>query len=142
MDRDRLAQLTMDAVASAVEGNAERASDAMTAIGTSGDPFDMYAACCAFADVAKRAMVKATGTEPNLAAGDMWAIVDLTPDQDHDPAETFAVRFLIAYANDDRETPPALYRAALEAGPDHFIASTCALLSNAAGLHRMAMSLP
>lgn len=141
MERDQLARLTMDAISFAVLTDADRATAALDEIGTSGDPFDMYAACCAFADVAKRAMVKVFGQEPNLSAGDMWVIEDLTPDiPDKDPAKTFAIRFMIAYANDDKDTAPALYRAALEAGPEQFTESVCALLADAADLHRLSLN--
>lgn len=138
MDQDRLHQLTMDALSAAVLKDADRASDAITEIGASGDPFDMYAACCGFAEIAKRAMTKALGQKPDLAAGDMWILEDLKPSSpDKNPAETFAVRFMTAYANDDKDTVPALYRTALEAGPEQFVDSVCALLANAADLHRL-----
>jgi len=140
MNHDRLARLTTDALYFALIGDAERASDAITEIGTSGSPFDMYAACCGFAETAKRAMVKALGDEPDLTAGDMWILEDLKPGTpDKSPAETFAVRFITAYANDDRDTAPALFRAAIEAGPEQYVDSVCALLGNAAQLRRLSM---
>ncbi|MGW1039858.1 hypothetical protein [Streptomyces sp. NPDC002547] len=140
MDRDHLARLTMDAIAFAVMKDAERASVALDEIGMSGDHFHMYAACCAFASVARDAMVKVFGYEPDLTAGDMWALEELEPGgMADDPAKTFAVRFIVAYANDDKETAPALFRAALEAGPDQFTESVCALLGNAADLHRLGL---
>ena len=138
MERDQLARLTMDALSFAVLQDAERAADALDEIGTSGEPFDMYSAFCGLAEVAKRAMVKVLGDKPNLAAGDMWMIEELKPGGlDADPAKTFAVRFLIAYANDDKDMAPALFRTALEAGPDQFSESVCALLGDAADLHRL-----
>jgi hypothetical protein len=140
MDRNELARHTMDALSFAVLGDAERASDALNKIGTSGDLFDMYAACCGFADVAKRAMAKVLGQEPDLASGDMWVIEELKPGGlDKDPAKTFAIRFMIAYANDDKDTAPALFRAALDAGPEQFTESVCALLGDAADLHRLSL---
>lgn len=138
MDRDQLAQLTMDAMSFAVLADADRATEALDGIGASGDPFDMYSACCGFAEIAKRAMVKVFGDKPNLAAGDMWMIEELKPGGlDADPAKTFAIRLLIAYANDDKDMAPALFRTALEAGPDQFTESVCALLADAADLHRL-----
>ena len=140
MDRNELARLTMDALTFAMLGDADRATNALDEIGTSGDPFDMYAACCGFAETAKRAMVKVFGREPDLAAGDMWVIEELKPGGlDKDPAKTFAVRFMIAYANDDKDTVPALYRAALDAGPERFTESVCALLGDVADLHRLSL---
>lgn len=140
MDRKRLAQLTMDALSFAILADADRATEALNEIGTSGDPFDMYSACCGFAEVAKRAMTKVFRDEPNLAAGDMWVLEELKPGGlDDDPAKTFAVRFVVAYANDDKDTAPALYRAALEAGPEQFTESVCALLADAADLHRLSL---
>lgn len=138
MDRDQLARLTMDALSFAVLSDADRAVEALDEIGASGDPFDMYAACCGFAEIAKRAMAKVLGESPDLAAGDMWILEELQPGGLADsPAKTFAVRFMVAYANDDKDTVPALYRTALEAGPEQFTESVCALLADAADLHRM-----
>jgi hypothetical protein len=140
MEHDRLARLTMDALQFAILQDADRAAEAIDEIGLSGDPFDMYAACCGFAETAKRAMVKVLGDKPNLAAGDMWMVQELKPGgMDADPAKTFAVRFLIAYANDDKDMAPVLYRAALEAGPEQFADSVCALLGDAADLHRLSL---
>ena len=140
MDRDRLAQLTMDAMSFAVLADADRATEALDEIGASGDPFDMYSACCGFAAVAKRAMTKVLGDEPDLTAGDMWVIEELKPGgMDANPAKTFAIRFMIAYANDDKDTVPALFRTALEAGPEQFTESVCALLADAADLHRLSL---
>ncbi|MFI8360760.1 hypothetical protein ACIGD1_11430 [Streptomyces sp. NPDC085612] len=141
MNRDDHTRLTMNAMASAVAGDADRACDALDQLGDTGDPFHMYAACCAFAEVGTRAMRLVTGETPDLARGDMWALQELKPGgMDVSPAKTFAVRFLVAYANDDRDTVPALYRAALEAGPEAFTESVCELLLNAADLHRLATS--
>lgn len=138
MEQDQLLRLTMDAISFAVLRDVDRATQALDEIGASGDPFDMYSACCGFADVARRAMTKVLGAEPNLAAGDMWAIEELEPGgMGADPAKVFAVRFMVAYANDDKDTAPALFRAALEAGPEQYTESVCALLADAADLHRL-----
>lgn len=140
MDRGQLAQLTMDAMSFAVLSDADRATEALDGIGASGDPFDMYSACCGFAEIAKRAMAKVLGESPDLAAGDMWVLEELKPGGLADsPAKTFAVRFMVAYANDDKDTTPALFRAALDAGPEQFTESVCALLADAADLHRMSL---
>lgn len=139
MDKDTLVRLALDALASAVEKDLERAADALDAIADSGDPFDMYTACCGFAETAKRALTKMFGT-PDPAAGDMWALVDLDPDApDTAPAQLFSVRFLVAYANDDKDTVPALFRAALDAGPDQFTDSVCTLLRDASDIHRLSL---
>jgi hypothetical protein len=139
MDRDLFTRLTMDAMAFTVLKDADRAIEALDQISESGDPFDMYVACCGFAEVAKRAMQTVLGETPDLSAGDMWILQEIEPGaMDADPVKTFSMRFMIAYANDDKDTTPALYRAALEAGPDQFAESVCQLLIDAADLHRLA----
>jgi hypothetical protein len=140
MDKDQLVRLATDALSAAVRRDLERAADALDEIADQGSPFDMYAACCGFAESAKRAMAKLFGTSPDLAAGDMWALVDLDPGTPiTDPAEAFARRFIVAYANDDKDTVPALFKAALDAGPEQFSESVCTLLRDAAGLRRLSL---
>lgn len=140
MDRDALAHHCMNAIAATIAEDPDQALEHLDAIGNSGDPFDMYAACCGFADIAARALTNLNGSAPDLAAGDMWIIEELEPGAaSADPVKAFSVRFITTYANNDKETAPALYRAALEAGPRHFTESVCALLADAAAIHKLAM---
>jgi hypothetical protein len=143
MEKADLVRLAGEALASAVANDADRTTAALDEIAETGDPFDMYCACCGFAETAKRAMVKLIGESPDLAAGDMWALQNLRPDlPDTEPAKTFARRFIVAYANDDKDTVPALYRAALDAGPEQFTESVCELLAETADLERHARAQP
>jgi hypothetical protein len=141
MDRDKLAQLVTTAWHCALTNDKAGASNALAAIGDSGDPFDMYGACCGWAEIGKAALKKIYGDRAaNVADGDMWVIEELQPGaMAADPPKAFAARFLIAYCNDDRETAPALYRAALEAGDEQYIDSMCALLVDVAGISRLAL---
>lgn len=141
MDPKKLSTLVMDALACAMSNNPAGATDALTEIDNSGDPFDMYAACCAFARVGKTALTKIYGERSaDLSGGDMWTLHDLTPGAPNDPAETFANRFLVAHCNDDKDMAPALYRTALEAAGEQYVDSVCALLANVAGLYRLAVA--
>lgn len=141
MDQDQLGQLVIRAFNAAVERDIDRIADALDAIGNTGDPFDMYAACCGFAEIGKGALKKIYGDRvPRPEQGDMWVIEELKPGAlSNNPPKAFAARFLIAYCNDDRDTSPALFRAALEAGPEQFVDSVSALLADVAGIARLAL---
>ncbi|MCI3153197.1 hypothetical protein ELQ39_15800 [Streptomyces sp. GB4-14] len=141
MDQDQLGQLVIRAFNAAVDRDLDRIADALDTIGNTGDPFDMYAACCGFAEIGKGALKKIYGDRaPRPDQGDMWVIEELQPGSlSNHPPKAFAARFLIAYCNDDRETPPALFRAALEAGPEQYVDSLCALLADVAGIARLAL---
>ncbi|WP_328860914.1 hypothetical protein [Streptomyces sp. NBC_00306] len=139
MDTDQLYPLVMKAVGCAMDKDADGACDALNEIGNSGDPWDMYAACCGFAEVGKAALKKIyRGRVPNLKRGDMWAIQELRPGCTP-AADLFAVRFLVAYCNDDADTGPALFNAAFDAGSEHYTESVSALLANVAGLSSLAL---
>lgn len=144
MDRDHLAHLVQTAVFCAVDNDAAGASDALAEISGSGDPFDMYAACCGIAEIGKGALKKLYGDRaPDPAKGDMWFVQELQPGAlSDDPPKAFAARFLIAYANGDDKMCPALFRAALEADGVQYVDSLCALLSDVAGIARLALKQP
>jgi hypothetical protein len=142
MDKEELLQLTMTAIGCALGGDAEGASSALVEIGQRGTHFDVYGACCAFAGVGKAALVKFYGKNAaDLSKGDMWAMQEIVPGA-ASPAELFAMRFLIAYCNDDKEMAPALFRAALESEGDQYVESVCALLVSVAQLSRTALDQP
>jgi hypothetical protein len=140
MDHDELNRHVLTAFKAAMDNDAHAAAEALTAIGTSGDHFHMYAACCGFAEIGKRALAKVYGDRtPDPAKGGMWAMQELQPGAlAADPPKTFATRFLIAYCNDDKDTAPALFRAALEAGGTQYVDSVLALLADVAGISRLA----
>ncbi|GGX99096.1 hypothetical protein [Streptomyces fructofermentans] len=134
MDRDELHALTMRAIGAALNLNAREASDALAEIGTRGRAPAIYGACCAFAEVGRTALVKLYGEQvPDLNRGDMWAMHVLDPNK-ADPYETFAARFIVAYANDDKPQTLALFNASIAAGPDDHVCSVSQLLITAAQL--------
>lgn len=134
MDHEQLARLTHTAITCAMSGDSHGAATTLMEIGQDDDPFTMYAACCAFAEVGKAALVKFYGDRaPDPARGGMWAMQMLDPARS-DPAEVFATRFLIAYANDDKDQAPALFRAALESSDAEYCSSVAQLLATAVGL--------
>jgi hypothetical protein len=134
VNQDQLADLTMLTIARAMDGDAAGAATALMEIGQSNDPFNVYAACCAFASVGKGALITLYGDKaPDPARGDMWAMQMLKPGS-NDPAEMFAMRFIVAYANDDKELAPALFRASLEASDEEHVSSVAQLLATAVSL--------
>lgn len=142
MDHDELYAHTMTVLNRAMDGDVSGAATALIEIGQSGDPFDIYGACCAFAEVGKAALIKIYGDKaPNPARGDMWAMQMLDVGKT-DPAELFACRFIVAYANDDKEQAPALFRAALESSDDEYVSSVSQLLATAVSLAHTALRNP
>ncbi|MFI1165587.1 hypothetical protein ACH4UM_18725 [Streptomyces sp. NPDC020801] len=140
MNDERLTQLVRDAFHFAVDADAESVATILGEIGTSGDPFDMYKACCGFAEIGRAALTKLYGDRaPDRSRGDMFYIEELQGSLTDDPPKAFAARFLIAYCNDDKDTAPALFRAALEAGGVQYVDSVCALVADVAGIARLAL---
>lgn len=139
MDHDQLYALTMTTLNHAMDGDIEGAATALMEIGQTGDSFNVYGACCVFAEVGKAALIKLyAGQAPDLERGDMWALEMLAPGES-DPAETFAVRFIVAYANDDQDQALALFRASLEASSDEHVSSVSQLLATAVSLAHTAL---
>lgn len=139
MDRDQLYKATMRAIGCALQGDAEGATNAMVEIGQNGTWRDVYGSCCAYAEVGKAALIKFYGEHaPDPARGGMWAMQTL-PGKTAEPAEVFAVRFILAYANDDKDGAFALFRAALESSNEDYIDSIAALLATAASLANSAL---
>jgi hypothetical protein len=139
MEHEKLLNLTMTAISRAMAGDSAGAASALIEIGQSDDPFDVFGACCAFAEVGKAALKKIYGDKaPDPSRGDMWAMQMLDAARS-DPAEVFACRFIVAYANDDKEQAPALFRAALESSDDEYVTSVSQLLATAVSLSRTAL---
>lgn len=139
MDHDRLYELTMRAIGHAMEGDSEGATTAMLEIGQNGTWRDVYGSCCAYAEVGKAALIKFYGDKaPDPTRGDMWGMAILDPTK-ADAAEVFATRFIIAYANDDKDGAFALFETALKAGPDDYVSSVAALLATAVSLAHSAL---
>ncbi|WP_435279287.1 hypothetical protein [Streptomyces sp. 1222.5] len=142
MDQDQLYALTMTTLNRAMDGDVPGAATTLMEIGQSGDMFNVFGACCAFAEVGKAALTKLYGSQaPNTERGDMWALEILKPGNS-DPAETFAVRFIVAYANDDQDQALALFRASLEASSEEHVSSVSQLLATSVSLARTALTDP
>ncbi|MFJ9029771.1 hypothetical protein ACIRQP_14805 [Streptomyces sp. NPDC102274] len=139
MDHDQLYPLVMTTIGHALDGNSTAAASSLMEIGQAVDENAMYGVCCAFAEVGKAALKKSYGDQaPDLNRGDMWAMATLKPEEAR-PADVFATRFIVAYANDDRDATLALFQSALDASDDEYVSSTAALLATAAGLARLAL---
>lgn len=141
MDRDELAELTMKAIAAAMDNRASEAADTLAEIGNNGGPNRVYGACCAFAELSRAALVKLYGKQtPDLSRGEMWGMQILKAEAD--PYETFAARFIVAYANDDRAQTVALFDASITAGIEDHVSSVAQLLATAVQLARTALRHP
>ncbi|WP_406321761.1 hypothetical protein [Streptomyces sp. NBC_00519] len=136
MEQQKLYQLTTDALARAIDGDMDGAATAIVEIGqNSADGFDVFAACCGFAEAARQAMVKLNGGDPaDPDRGGGWAVRPVDDEDQVDAPLLFARRFIIAYANDDQPTALALWRAALLASHAEYVASVASLLATAARL--------
>lgn len=140
MNDDERVELIHRALACAVAKDAEGAADALSAVGENSDNWQMYGTCCAIAAMAVEVMTRHLGMAFDSNAGDMMVIEPLIPDATfRSPAEAFSMRFIVAYANGDKDTTLALYKAAGEAGPQQFTDSVSSLLADTAGIARLAL---
>ncbi|MFF5655267.1 hypothetical protein [[Kitasatospora] papulosa] len=132
-----LADLVTTALVQAVDGHADSAAETMIEIGTRSNAqhSEVYGACCAFAEAARQSLVKIYGDRaPDLSKGQQWVMGQLPGLGRADAADLFALRFIVAYSNDDKPTTWALWRAALGASDDEYVSSVGALLATAASL--------
>lgn len=136
LDTDELYRLTVTAITSAHDNDPDTAAEALTRIGNEGGPQATYKACCAFAEVATQALTKMFGGTPSAAAGDMWALQHLVPDKEVDPAEQFAMRFIVAYANNDPDQTSALFNATMSATIEEHMDSVITLLTTSTSMNR------
>lgn len=137
MDENTLTALMEQAFACTLMMDIDGACEALDTIGTTGDPRDVYRACCGFAEVGKRAMMRVIPRPADPTDGGMWALAEARPGaNEDDPYGTFAMRFIVAYANDDRDTCMALFKAAMSVGGDHFTRCVSVLLIQAAQMCR------
>jgi len=127
-------------IGAAIVRDTEQTADILTGLGESLGPTGMYGVCCAVAEVGKGCLTMLYGDQAPKTAEDMWVFEEVEPGAlADDAAGTFAMRFLVAYANGDRTTALALYNATLTGGGDHHVRSVCTLVSNVAGLARLAL---
>ncbi|MFI0718888.1 hypothetical protein [Streptomyces sp. NPDC021224] len=121
----------------ALDGDADGAAHSLMTIGQQSTTADMYGVCCAIAEggaAVLRRIFPAMIWEPSEA---MVTLHEMQPGAlGADPMETWAARFLVAYANRDSDQTRALFDAALANGSDFYSQSVCALLGTFAGLGR------
>ena len=139
MDTETASQLVFDALTHAVSGDAEGSFTAMQTLGQQSDGAMMYGACCGLAQAGTLMLNKFYGDQAPKPGEGMWAMEQLKPGAPTDPAETFATRFLIAWANGDTDTCDALHLAAWKATDAQYVYSILALLTTVAGITRLAL---
>lgn len=141
MNQEETAQAVWDMLGLAVTGNISGAATMLQNVGMASDTSRMYGVCCALAEAGKQVLHQLYGNHaPRPGTPDMFILQELVPGAtDEDPADAFALRFLTAWANDDRDTTFALYDAALNASDEEYVSSVGALLANVAGLCRLAL---
>lgn len=119
MNTSERISLIAKACAAAVTGAADVVVEAMFEIGRNSTVAEMFDVCCAIASVAKEAAVSLLG---EVGPDKLWTLSATHLDAaEDDPYAMFAMRFIVAYCNDDIPTCEALFLATLEApeGSDH-----------------------
>ncbi|MFG2826062.1 hypothetical protein ACGFWI_01040 [Streptomyces sp. NPDC048434] len=140
MNDDERCQLIYEALDRAVAKDAAGAADALSAVGENSDNHQMYGVCCGIAAMAVEVMTTQFGMKLDPDNGDLMVIEPLFPNATfRGPAEAFSMRFIVAYANGDKDTALALYKSAGEAGPEQFTESVSSLLADTAGITRLAL---
>lgn len=117
-------RLTQEILTAIMSEDAYRAADLLNSVGERSTVQDMYGFCCAFAHAAVHALSGLSGLQ---AKDGMIAFQDLQPDEAKDPAQLFAIRFTVAYGNDDPDNALALFEAAVNATAEEYTASIAAL---------------
>lgn len=144
MESAELRPLVIGAMEAAVNGDVDNIADNLAQIATSGDPFDMYAACCGLAEIGKNALNALAGNhgcDSDCCGDHRVEIQEVRPGAfDEDPHQAFAARFFAAYCNEDGDMTATLFKVALDAGMEDFVDSVCALVHNTAGIVRIAIS--
>jgi hypothetical protein len=135
------AQLIFEALAHGVSGDADTAIDKLNTVCEGADGPRVYGVCCSLAEAGAHMLRRIYGDRaPKSPEDGMYVLQELQPGaMNGDPAKTFAVRFLIAWANDDRDTTHALFTAATRASNEQYIDSVCALFADVVGLTRLAL---
>ncbi len=140
MDQTQTGDLVFEALAYAVDGNADAAATTLMKIGQASNNSVMYGVCCAIASAGTHALGLVYGDQAPTPGTGMYVLEELKPGaMEADPPKAFAVRFLTAYANGDTPTCLALFEAALHASDEEYVSSVCALLADVAGIYRLAL---
>ena len=101
----------------------------------------MYGVCCALAEAGSHMLRKIYGDQaPKTSEDGMFVFQELQPGAlADDPARTFSMRFLTAWANGDTGTTDALFSAATRASSEEYVDSVCALFADVVGITRLAL---
>ncbi|MEV5140335.1 hypothetical protein AB0K71_06000 [Streptomyces syringium] len=135
---DDTESLIFTAITHAVNGDDRGATTILREIGERSDSAHMYGVCCAIAAMGAGVLVGLHGPRED---GEFWRLTDLKPGalDVSGPAHTFALRFLVAHANDDADMTWALYQAAEDASDLEYVESVQELLATVACLVRGAL---
>lgn len=136
MNPDEVAERIEHMLGAAIAGDGAEASAVLASLGTSLDGAGMYGVCCAVAEAGKRWLHTIYGDQAPQPGEGMWTLTEPQPGALADPAAVFGRRFLVAWANDDRDSAMALFSAAAQAAPEHYVDSVCALVIGVAELGR------
>ncbi|MFK0106472.1 hypothetical protein [Streptomyces sp. NPDC091217] len=137
MDTFRRSQLVMEMLRHAVNGNHDETMRVLGDIVRACDGQQLYSVCCGIADAARQSLIKLFG---HPSPEGLWALAAGDPDEGcQHPAHTFALRFVAAYANGDKDTCSALYLAAYRASPADYGQSVTALIGLTGYLTRAAI---
>lgn len=137
----RAQELINQAIQDTAAGRWDEAGAGLSELGQISDAWAMYAACTAFARAGVHALRYLWGPEFAPGSGRMLALQEPYPGAgDDDPAGAWAMRFLTAYANGDKDTATALYFTALEVGGEEFPTRVARLLRLAGELTASAMA--
>ncbi len=141
MSSEDASKLIFEAIAHGVAGESDAAINKLNTICEDADSLLMYGVCCALAETGTHMIRKIYGDQaPKTPEDGMWIMQELVPGaMGDDPAKAFSMRFLIAWANDDRDTTQALFSAATHASNEQYIDSVCALFADAIGITRLAL---
>jgi hypothetical protein len=140
MSTEDASTLIFEALAHGVAGESDTAIDKLNSVCEDADGPRMYGVCCALAETGAHMLRKIYGDQaPKTPEDGMWVLQELMPGAFGDPAKAFSMRFLIAWANNDRDTTDALFTAATHASNEEYIDSVCALFADVIGITRLAL---
>lgn len=131
--------LARRALALAVERKTTEGAHMLSLALGDSDVEQVFTMCCGFAESGRVAMVAmAKEHAPIFANGESWGITELQPGAAEDPAAVFSVRFLVAWANGEKDTARALYDGLLSTGEAAAIVGVGRLFGDIAKLIRTA----
>ncbi|WP_319052639.1 hypothetical protein [Streptomyces europaeiscabiei] len=141
MSTEDASRLIFEALAHGVAGEGDTAISKLNSVCEDADGPRMYGVCCALAEAGTHMLRKLYGDQaPKTPADGMFVFQELVPGATlDDPAKTFSMRFLTAWANGDTDTTNALFSAATRASNVQYIDSVCALFADVIGITRLAL---